>query len=213
MPVTKRDRGVAVTARLCQWYTCVVDGEALSLGYYVASICEFVVRQTSLEGHAGCLDSVTACHLEWSRPSRSSRYRDCCTRLGGSESEHSDRMCQIVLILTSSQLDTISRAMQETFPELKLLDLSTNYKTVPVVPDSFLGVSTPCLEFLGLRGMSFPGSQKLLLSAKHTRISFTRSSRGVRLPQMKGRRVPLSFSHLAGGDTSHLSSKPSDDCL
>ena len=82
--------------------------------------------------------------------------------------EHSNRVCQIKLFsLSSSDLEKVSAAMQVPFPELTHLDLSSDEKTVAILPDSFLGGSAPRLRLLYLRGILFPGLPKLLLSATH----------------------------------------------
>ena len=62
-------------------------------------------------------------------------------------------------------LEKVLAAMQEPFPELTFLQLSSNEEPVPIVPDSFLGRSAPRLRFLLLRDIPFPGLPKLLLSA------------------------------------------------
>ena len=83
---------------------------------------------------------------------------------------HNDRVSQIQLIsLPSSQFEyvTNSAAMQKPFPELTHLGLGRFEPDEPKLPDSFLGGSAPCLRFLELCGVSFPGLLKLLLSATH----------------------------------------------
>jgi hypothetical protein len=78
------------------------------------------------------------------------------------------RVCRIELMFVqSSELEIILAAMQQPFPELTLLVLTTFSETVQVVPDSFLGGSAPRLEYLMLDGIPFPGLPKLLLSATH----------------------------------------------
>ena len=79
--------------------------------------------------------------------------------------EHSDRVCNIYLNFKGLDLDKLSAAMQVPFPELTLLVLSSNGETGSALPDSFLGGSAPRLEVLSLKGIPFPGLQKLLLSA------------------------------------------------
>ena len=82
--------------------------------------------------------------------------------------ERSNRVCKIYFSqVTSSDLEQVSAAMQVPFPELTQLLLSSQEKTVPVLPDSFLGGSAPRLRILVLRGIPFPGLPKLLLSATH----------------------------------------------
>ena len=80
--------------------------------------------------------------------------------------ERSNRVCQINLMnIPSSCLEKISMAMQEPFPELTYVSLWSDDNMV--LPDSFLGGSTPRLRHLYFRGIPFPGLPKLLLSATH----------------------------------------------
>lgn len=70
----------------------------------------------------------------------------------------------------SSPLEKILAAMKEPFPALTSLDLQCDDDATPAtVPDSFMGGSAPSLQHLSLRSISvtFPGLQKLLLSAAH----------------------------------------------
>ena len=82
--------------------------------------------------------------------------------------ERSDRVRQIDLLGVSSlHLANGLAAMQEPFPELTHLMLSSNEETVPVLPDTFLGGSAPRLRIVYFGGIPFPGLPKLLLSATH----------------------------------------------
>ncbi|KAF8483353.1 hypothetical protein DFH94DRAFT_689846 [Russula ochroleuca] len=85
--------------------------------------------------------------------------------------ERSDRVCQIDLdFVPSSQLEKVSVAMQEPFPELTSLKLRSgdeNDATVLVLPDSFLGGPAPRLRELWLSRIPLPGLPKLILSATH----------------------------------------------
>ena len=96
-----------------------------------------------------------------------------CTRIGSVDNiiavlERSDRVCRITLWeVKSLDLEIVLAAMQQPFPELTRLWLANYSETVPVVPDSFLGGSAPCLQRLVLHRISFPGLPKLLLSATH----------------------------------------------
>jgi hypothetical protein len=80
--------------------------------------------------------------------------------------ERSDRVCQIDMWGPVFPLKEDLAAMQEPFPELRLLTLHS-YETVAVLPDSFLGGYTPRLERVCFNRISFPGLPKLLLSATH----------------------------------------------
>ena len=82
--------------------------------------------------------------------------------------ERRDRVDKIELFdIDGSPLDKVLAAMQEPFPKLTELLLRSYDKTAPVVPDSFLGGSSPRLQLLWLKGIPFPGLPKLLLSATH----------------------------------------------
>ena len=69
--------------------------------------------------------------------------------------------------ISSSYFEGVLAAMQGPFPELRHLVLSSHDKAVPVLPDSFLGGSTPHLIDLELNGIPFPGLPTLLVSASH----------------------------------------------
>ena len=81
---------------------------------------------------------------------------------------HRDRVCEIKLDITSSQLQRLASAMLEQFPaliHLRLdLDLLSSRPTL-ALPDGFLGGSAPRLKYLWLRSIPFPALPKLLLSA------------------------------------------------
>jgi hypothetical protein len=80
--------------------------------------------------------------------------------------ERRDRVHKIRLYqVNGSSLEKVLAAMQEPFPELTFLYLSSNEERVPIVPDSFLGRSAPRLRILWLKGIPFPGLPNLLLSA------------------------------------------------
>jgi hypothetical protein len=54
--------------------------------------------------------------------------------------------------------------MQEPFPALLHLSLSSDIEVAPLVPASFMGGSAPRLQYLRLERVSMPGLPKLLLS-------------------------------------------------
>ena len=82
--------------------------------------------------------------------------------------EHNDRICQIELIdIPSSQMEKVLSTMQQPFPGLTRLELLPSDGTAPVVPSSFLGVSSPCLQTLILDCIPFPRLSKLLLSTTY----------------------------------------------
>jgi hypothetical protein len=66
-------------------------------------------------------------------------------------------------------MENVLAVMQVPFPELTVLRLRSYHKdrTLPAIPDSFLGGSAPSLLFIVLVGIPFSGFPKLLLSATH----------------------------------------------
>ena len=95
-----------------------------------------------------------------STPTLSSSPDNIVTALG-----YSNRVCRATL--AGWQLEKVLEAMHVPFPELTHLYLHPYDLTSPIIPDSFLGGSTPRLQFLDLDSVSFPGLPKLLLSATH----------------------------------------------
>ena len=92
--------------------------------------------------------------------------------------ERRDRVCQISLRgVPSWYLEKVLEAMQEPFPELTELDLSSTPRLASrssrssggktIIPDSFLGGYAPHLQIFHLNGISFPALPKLLLSTTH----------------------------------------------
>jgi hypothetical protein len=79
----------------------------------------------------------------------------------------SSRVCIVNLYITASQLEEVLAAMRVPFPELTDLQISSNGKTLPAIPDSFLVGSAPRLQYFDLSGIPFPGLPNLLLSATH----------------------------------------------
>ena len=77
--------------------------------------------------------------------------------------EHNERICQIDLNVTKSQLEQVLPAMQHPFPALTKLVIAGEMH--PVVPESFLGGSAPRLQYLYLERIPFPGLPNLLLTA------------------------------------------------
>jgi hypothetical protein len=82
--------------------------------------------------------------------------------------ERSDRVVKIDLFnLDGSESENVLAAMKVPIPELTVLALHSTQGRVSVLPNSFLGGSTPRLQDLYLHRIPFPGLSKLLLSATH----------------------------------------------
>jgi hypothetical protein len=70
--------------------------------------------------------------------------------------EHHDRVRKISLGPVPNPVwETLAAAMQVPFPELTSLWLWSEDRSVPVLPDSFLGGSAPRLQTLSLEGFHF----------------------------------------------------------
>jgi hypothetical protein len=82
--------------------------------------------------------------------------------------EQNHRICQIGLWeVPNSQMEEILVAIHKPFPILTHLNLEAEDETLAtaVDPDLFLGGSAPCLRFLQLAHIPFPGLPNLLSSA------------------------------------------------
>jgi hypothetical protein len=81
--------------------------------------------------------------------------------------EHNDRVLQIDLrqLEPSPELENVVAVMQEPFVSISLNFYDGMPRTDLVIPNSFLGGSTPRLEHLRLNGFPFPGLPKLVSSA------------------------------------------------
>ena len=75
-----------------------------------------------------------------------------------------DRVYKINIRGISNSLLKQFGAMKKPFPELTELKLRSYHKSAPVLPNSFLGGSTPRLQELFLRGIPFPTLPKLISS-------------------------------------------------
>ena len=78
--------------------------------------------------------------------------------------EHVDRVCDISLHATGSELEKITTVMQEPFPMLTGLAIRSLDGNAPVLPAEFLGGSAPHLQFIHMLGIPFPTLPALLLS-------------------------------------------------
>ena len=75
-----------------------------------------------------------------------------------------NRVSQINIRDIPSSLLGIFASMNKPFTALAELEIVSCDKVAPVVPDSFLGGSAPCLRSLRLAGIAFPALPKLLSS-------------------------------------------------
>lgn len=81
--------------------------------------------------------------------------------------KYSDRIREINLTMTSSLLEKLAALVQEPFPALEYLRMGSQEMLGSVVlPDEFLGGSTPKLRKIDLSGTAFPSLPRLLLSTR-----------------------------------------------
>ncbi len=78
--------------------------------------------------------------------------------------EHPDRVRYVNLSVSSLQLGKLATVMQEPFPALTTLRLSSEDGSAPVFPGGFLGGSAPCLQMIFLSDIPFPALPTLLSS-------------------------------------------------
>jgi hypothetical protein len=76
---------------------------------------------------------------------------------------HPDRVSQVSLRLTESQLENIAAVIQEPFPLLQSISISTRDDEL-LIPCGFLGGSAPSLQKIEFFGVSYPTLPTLLLS-------------------------------------------------
>jgi hypothetical protein len=110
--------------------------------------------------------------------------------------KHNDRVCKIDFRspFDIGQLEQIVSLMEVPFPALTNLKFTLDGmdRTVPVLPDLFLGRSAPGLQHLELDGFSFPGLPNILLSASG-------------LVSLELRRIPHSWFISPDAMVTHLS--------
>ena len=81
--------------------------------------------------------------------------------------ENPDRVRSIKLAVTNHLLEMLALVMQESFPALTTLWLSSKDRNAPVLPDAFSIGPAPHLSQIFLDGISFPPLPTILLSANN----------------------------------------------
>ena len=85
--------------------------------------------------------------------------------------EHPDRVRCVKLTLPSPLLAKVAKVMQEPFPILTLLRLSSEDVNVSTLPNTFLGRSAPQLREIYLEGIPFPTLPTLFLSSANDLVN------------------------------------------
>jgi hypothetical protein len=79
--------------------------------------------------------------------------------------KHLDRVYHVRLSLSDSQVEKMATAMQEPFPVLTRLFITSGWHdNIPALPAKFLGGSAPSLQAIGLCSIPYPALPTLLLS-------------------------------------------------
>ena len=81
--------------------------------------------------------------------------------------EHPDRVSRLMLFVSESQLGQFAAMMQEPFPVLTHLSITSQSGIVSTLPDGFLGGSAPSLQQLDLCDILYPALPTLLLSTSN----------------------------------------------
>ncbi|KAH9030275.1 hypothetical protein EDB83DRAFT_2678493 [Lactarius deliciosus] len=81
--------------------------------------------------------------------------------------EQRDRVRHINLSVTDAVLENMVTLMQEPFPELRDLAISSRSQNMPVLPDGFLGGSAPLLRQISFNGIPFPALPTFLSRASN----------------------------------------------
>ncbi|KAH9172861.1 hypothetical protein EDB89DRAFT_2163496 [Lactarius sanguifluus] len=78
--------------------------------------------------------------------------------------EQPNRVYNLKLFITGSELEKMAKVMQQTFPLLTCLGVLLTEGNAPVLSDGFLGGSAPRLTSITLGGIPYPALPTLLLS-------------------------------------------------
>jgi hypothetical protein len=82
--------------------------------------------------------------------------------------EHRDRTSQIYISnINGPGLERLIGVMHEPLPALTNFYIWSFDQSVPMLPETFLGGSAPCLQSFTLWGIAFPSFPKFILSATH----------------------------------------------
>ena len=76
-----------------------------------------------------------------------------------------DRISNVVI--STPELEKWANVLHEPLPLLTTLYLGSTGESVPVLPETFLGGSAPCLQTFQLRGIPFPSFPKFILHFTH----------------------------------------------
>ena len=151
---------------VCRRWRSTVFGSPRHLGLQL--VCTDSTRARDSLDIWPALPLIIRCHERYDLGVRVGKVDNILAAL-----ERHDRVREITVKgIRSSDLEMALVAMQQPFPELTQLILKPHFKTVPLVPDSFLCGSAPSLRDLRLTGISFLGLPKLLLSATHLAVLY-----------------------------------------
>jgi F-box-like len=81
--------------------------------------------------------------------------------------QHSDRICEIQLNVTTPLLEKLTTLPQESFPALEYLELETDSDNGLILPNEFFVGPFPNLHVLHVARIAFPALQRVLPSARN----------------------------------------------
>ena len=143
---------------VCQRWRRIIFASPLRLD--LTLLCTY---GTPVRKNLGCWPPfpIVVDYFTWNGTDRAPNYEvDVTAAL-----ERPDRIRDIKLAVTGSLLGIVASVMQEPFPALTNLWLSSKDRNATILPDTFLGGHAPLLQYIYLTGISFPALPTLLLSA------------------------------------------------
>ena len=147
--------------RVCRRWRQIIFASPRRLDLHL--ICTY---GTSVRNHLSCwpaLPIIVDYYLYWDSDNGQSPAPDDDDNVLAAL-EHPDRVRCVEIATTGSLLGKVATVMQEPFPALTLLRLSSNDGDVPTLPTAFLGGSAPRLQEICLDGIPFLTLPTLLLS-------------------------------------------------
>ena len=148
-----------ILVHVCRRWRQVIFGSPLRLNLRV-----FCTSRTPVENNLGIWPTLPLSidfdyYSNWREGSNASSEDNVISAL-----KHLDRVCDVGLSVTCSELEKISAVMREPFPVLTSLYIRSKDGNAPALPADFLGGSAPCLCDIHLRRIPFPALPTLLLS-------------------------------------------------
>ena len=143
------------------WRTYAENGDILSLHHRTVWIYNLSAQREHHEGTGQCLATI---FIDYSQNQLPPHHND--DNVIAALEQH-DRVSGIRLPTTGLLTERFTTVMQEPFPALTHLELTSDGPMSTLLPDALLGGSAPLLRTLTLERISFPAFLKLLLTASN----------------------------------------------